>query len=217
MIDIKFCGLQSDQDVRNAVKTGADTLGFVFARSKRKVAPEAVQHWLASVSLNEHQKTAAVMVDPSHEDIHNLLESVSLDILQFHGNESPQFLLEVKKATGKQIIKALRHRKGTLDQLSAFSPFVDGFIVDAGSEEQKGGTGRRFNWGTVPVYIHFARQLNRPLWIAGGISPENVDELLAYNPDGIDVSSGIENEGCKDQTKMEAIVKQVSKDEYVLS
>lgn len=215
MTDIKFCGLQSKKDVDSAAATGATALGFVFANSKRQVAPEAVSDWLASVPLKE-QKKVAVFVEPNHTEIQTILESVSFDVLQFHGDESPQFLKEVKKNTGKQVLKAFRHQKGTLDLFSAFAPVADGFIVDAGTKAQKGGTGKRFDWEAVPVYVHFARRLNRPLWIAGGVSPENIRELLSFRPDGIDVSSGIETERQKDRDKMETIVKQVREDGYVV-
>ncbi|QQK79871.1 phosphoribosylanthranilate isomerase [Salicibibacter cibi] len=216
MTGIKFCGLQSKKDVENAVAAGATALGFVFATSKRQVAPEAVNEWLASVHLLE-QKTVAVFVDPDATEIKTMLEKVSVDVLQFHGDESPEFLREIKKSTGKQVIKAFRHQKKTLDLFSAFAPVADGFIVDAGTKIQKGGTGKRFDWRAVPVYVHFARQLHRPLWIAGGVSPENVPELLSFQPDGIDVSSGIETEQQKDRNKMETITKQVREDGYVVS
>ncbi|AXF54893.1 phosphoribosylanthranilate isomerase [Salicibibacter kimchii] len=216
MTDIKFCGLQSKQDVENAAAAGATALGFVFADSKRQVAVENVTEWLASTSLQE-QKTVAVFVDPDHTEVQTIVERAPIDILQFHGDESPQFLKEVKQSTGKQVIKALRHQKKTLDLFCAFAPVVDGLIVDAGTEDQKGGTGKRFDWEAVPVYIHFARQLNRALWIAGGISPENVADLLSFHPDGIDVSSGIENERQKDRGKMEILVKQVRENGYVVS
>ncbi|QQK76021.1 phosphoribosylanthranilate isomerase [Salicibibacter cibarius] len=216
MTDIKFCGMQSKKDVENAAAAGATALGFVFANSKRQVAPEAVNEWLASVHLHE-QKTVAVFADPDATEVKTTLEKVSLDVLQFHGDESSEFLKAVKKSTGKRVIKAFRHQEKTLDLLSAFAPVADGFIVDAGTKMQKGGTGQRFDWGSVPVYVHFAQQLNRPLWIAGGVSPENVPELLSFHPDGIDVSSGIETEHQKDQGKMETIVKQVREDGYVVS
>ncbi|SDI28638.1 phosphoribosylanthranilate isomerase [Natribacillus halophilus] len=216
MTDIKFCGLQSEEDVQNAVAAGASALGFVFADSKRQVAPEAVNAWLESVSLHD-QQTVAVCVNPDHADVAAIIDIAPLDTLQFHGDEPPQFLKEVKAKTGKRVIKAFRHQKGTLDQLSAFAPVVDGFLLDAGTKAQRGGTGRRFDWKAVPIYVHFARQLNRPLWIAGGISPDNIAGLLAHHPDGIDIASGIEKEKRKDVNKMEAIVKQVSADDRVLS
>ncbi|WP_052366038.1 hypothetical protein [Geomicrobium sp. JCM 19055] len=81
--------------------------------------------------------------------------------------------------------------------MSAYAPIVDGFIVDAGTKTERGGTGQTFDWKKAPTYIHFAKQLNVPLYIAGGVHEHNVQQLLEMQPDGIDVSSGIETEGKK--------------------
>ena len=193
MTRVKFCGLRHKDDVAEAVALGVDALGFVFYEpSSRCVAPEdaatltrAVPAFLTRVGL---------FVNENAETIKRIFEIARLNLIQYHGEESPEFCDSV----GLPYIKAFRVRqdtdiRGAMDRY----PNASGFLLDAYVKGQPGGTGERFDWGLIP-------RSYAPIILAGGLTPDNAkDAIEQVAPWALDVSGGIESKpGRKDPDKM---------------
>lgn len=198
---IKLCGMKTVEDVRLADQLGADAIGLVFyPPSPRAVDPDLARRLSRSASV--FCSRVALLVDPDVETVHRILDKVAIDVLQFHGNESPEFCQQFNLPW----LKALRVRDG--DQLKAdlerFSG-ADTLLLDAYKAGVPGGTGETFQWELIP-----------PLWrqrivLAGGLTPDNVGEAIkAVLPLGVDVSGGIEaSKGVKSPEKMRHFVRHV--------
>ena len=193
MTRVKFCGLRHKDDIADAVALGVDALGFVFYEpSSRCVAPEdaatltrAVPAFLTRVGL---------FVNENAETIKRIFEIARLNLIQYHGEESPEFCDSV----GLPYIKAFRVQqdmdiRGTMDR----NPNASGFLLDAYVKGQPGGTGERFDWGLIP-------RSYAPIILAGGLTPDNAkDAIEQVAPWALDVSGGIESKpGRKDPDKM---------------
>lgn len=208
-IRLKCCGNHSLQDFESSIKSGADYIGVVFAESKRKVQPRKLKKWLKEIPLQDHQKLVGVFVNPSVEELEWVLQYVNIDILQMHGNETVPQLLYFREITNKPMWKAIHHNEHALELMKIYDGIIDGYVVDTKHGHQWGGTGKRFDWEHVPSYLKEAEKQHVPCFIAGGINPENVGELLPYNPNGVDVSSGIESNGAKDYDKISKITERL--------
>ena len=193
MTRVKFCGLTHEEDIAQAVKLGVDALGFVFyAPSSRSVAPDhaamltsSVPAFVTRVGLFVNEQTAIIQ---------NIFERTRLNVIQYHGDETPEFC----DAVGLPFIKAFRVRPGIDIQTEMERyPNASGFLLDAYVKGQPGGTGERFDWGMIP-------QSNEPIILAGGLSPDNAkDAIEQVAPWALDVSGGIETKpGRKDPDKM---------------
>ena len=193
MTRVKFCGLRHKDDIADAVALGVDALGFVFYEpSSRYVAPEdaatltrAVPAFLTRVGL---------FVNENAETIKRIFEIARLNLIQYHGEESPEFCDSV----GLLYIKAFRVQqdmdiRGAMDRY----PNASGFLLDAYVKGQPGGTGERFDWGLIP-------RSYAPIILAGGLTPDNAkDAIEQVAPWALDVSGGIESKpGRKDPDKM---------------
>ncbi|WP_240688077.1 phosphoribosylanthranilate isomerase [Pseudalkalibacillus hwajinpoensis] len=200
--ELKLCGNRSLKDWQTVRLSGVQYAGFIFANSVRRVSNEEVAKWLEDYPPEKTMKIVGVFVNPELEDLAQTVSEVPLDIIQLHGKETPTFAAKIKQMTGKQVWKVLHHGDGALTDMSRYSEVVDGYIVDTKLPGQWGGTGKRFDWKAIPEYQVKAEKQNVPLFIAGGVSPDNVHELIEYNPDGIDVSSGIEIDDRKDENKI---------------
>ncbi|MGC4376296.1 phosphoribosylanthranilate isomerase [Fictibacillus sp. Mic-4] len=205
---IKYCGCRSLADLQTIAKTKADFIGFVFAKSKRKVEASEVSKWLENVSPLQ-QKTVGVFVNEEPENIKHLLSIVNLDVIQCHGDEPVEQLAWLKKVTGKTVWKAIHHQEDALSKMKALEGMADGFIIDTKADGKYGGTGMTFNWESIPVYMKEAERQKVPCFIAGGITERNISQLLKYEPHGIDVSSGIEKNGEKNKEIILQLERQV--------
>lgn len=197
---IKICGITRAQDLRAAADAGADAFGLVFyARSPRCLAVEqarvlrrAAPAFLASVAL---------FVNPAREEVERVLLGVRPELLQFHGEESPEFC----RAFDWPYIKAGRVKPG-VDLLEYWRRFSDAsaWLADAWVEEY-GGVGTGFDWSLLPS------QRERPLVLSGGLGPENVAAAIQrLRPWAVDVSSGVESaKGIKDASRIHAFVREV--------
>ena len=193
MTRVKFCGLRHKDDIADAVALGVDALGFVFYEpSSRSVAPEdaatltrAVPAFLTRVGL---------FVNENAETIKRIFEIAQLNLIQYHGEESPEFCDSV----GLPYIKAFRVQQD-MDIRGAMDcyPNASGFLLDAYVKGQPGGTGERFDWGLIP-------RSYAPIILAGGLTPDNAkDAIEQVAPWALDVSGGIESKpGRKDPDKM---------------
>lgn len=193
MTRVKFCGLTHEEDIAQAVKLGVDALGFVFyAPSSRSVAPDHAAMLTSSVPA--FVTRVGLFVNEQPAAIQNIFERTRLNLIQYHGDETPEFC----DAVGLPFIKAFRVRPGIDIQTEMERyPNASGFLLDAYVKGQPGGTGERFDWGMIP-------QSNAPIILAGGLSPDNAkDAIEQVAPWALDVSGGIETKpGRKDPDKM---------------
>ena len=182
MVRVKICGITCLEDAVAAVRLGADALGFVFAQSPRRVAPERAREIIRA--LPALVQTVGVFVDAPLEEMAEVRVYCGLDILQLHGDESPE---TVARLDGR-VIKALRVTGGEHSLGNRFPSAT--LLLDAYSEQARGGTGKTFDWT-------LARDIagRRPIILAGGLTPENVAEAIEIvRPYAVDVSSGVERE-----------------------
>ena len=217
---VKICGLQDVEVLKSMLHLPLDYIGFVFAPSRRRVTLERASELIAELpqwKTSEKPKAAGVFVNPELDELSELLSVVSLDVIQLHGQESPAFCQKVRQVFPHvQVWKALSvadkerddaDNKYTLEQ---YAGFVDAVLLDTYDPQQSGGSGRTFAWERLPDYQEIALRNGLPLFVAGGLHPNNVGELLdTYAPYGVDVSSGVESEGVKDIIKMTAFVERV--------
>ncbi|MBX0318594.1 MULTISPECIES: phosphoribosylanthranilate isomerase [Shouchella] len=198
---LKYCGLHQQEDVEVAAASHCDYMGFVLANSKRKVALHDVAQWLATTDMSTKQ-TVALFVNESLDTIAQVAGSGLFDVIQLHGSETPAFLQAVKDRTHKQVWKAIHHSSSALSIMQAFAGIADGYVIDCKSAKGWGGTGESFDWKQIPSYKEEGVRQGTQVLIAGGITPENVVELARYQVDGLDVSSGIEENGKKSVAKI---------------
>ena len=201
MTRVKMCGITRTQDGLAAAEAGADAIGLVFyAKSPRNVGLEQA----ASIVrvLPPFVTTVALFVNPQPSDVEAVLRQVRPDVLQFHGEEPPEFC----RSFGVPYLKAARVRPQTdLLQFAAIYADAQGLLLDAWSEAGHGGTGERFDWNMIPEHVP------KPIILAGGLSPANVGRAIELvHPWAVDVSSGIEvAKGIKDAALIAAFMKEV--------
>jgi phosphoribosylanthranilate isomerase len=199
-VRIKICGLTRNQDVQVAVAEGADALGFVlYAPSPRAVTAEQ------AASLIKHAPafvtTVALFVNESAEEIYRVLEVCSFDLLQFHGDESPEFCRQFNRP----YMKAIRVRSAEdIHRAVQQYPDTKALLLDAYVENLPGGTGQAFDWRLIP-------ELSIPWILAGGLNANNVaDAVNQVKPFAVDVSGGVEaSKGIKDVQKIKDFISEV--------
>lgn len=209
MTRIKICGITRIEDVTDAVYSGTDALGFVFyEKSPRYVtmekATQLTEYVFPFVSL------VGLFVNPSAEYVRQVLRAVPLDVLQFHGDESPEFCSQF----GRPYLKAIRVKAGLdLVQYAALHSGAQGLLLDAYVEGTQGGTGTTFDWSLVP------QDLPLPVILSGGLNANNVSAaMLQLRPYAVDVSSGVEeSKGIKDAAKVAAFIHEVNRMDLQLS
>jgi phosphoribosylanthranilate isomerase len=193
---VKICGITRTDDALAAARCGAHAVGFVFyAGSARHVAPRAAADIIRA--LPPFVTTVGLFVDAEADEVAQVLAQAPLDLLQFHGDESPEFC----RGFGMPYIKAVRVRPGLdLLQYAQLHDAARGLLLDAYVEGTYGGTGTAFDWSSIP------HELPCPVILSGGLNPANVTEAIRrVKPCAVDVSSGVETApGIKDATKMAA-------------
>ena len=197
----KICGITRVEDALAAVDAGADAIGLVFyAKSPRAVTVPQAQAILAA--LPPFVTTVGLFVDCQRSELNAILDAVPLDLLQFHGDESPAAC----EGFRRPYIKALRVRPG--DDIAArigLYGSAAGVLLDTFVPGVPGGTGEAFDWSLVP------QGLSVPIILAGGLTPENVRAAIEQvRPYAVDVSGGVEaSKGLKDSDKIHAFVRAV--------
>ncbi|PWI62090.1 phosphoribosylanthranilate isomerase [Bacillus subtilis] len=204
---LKYCGIRSLKDLQLAAESQADYLGFIFAESKRKVSPEDVKKWLNQARVEK--QVAGVFVNESIETMSRIAKSLKLDVIQLHGDEKPADADALRKLTGCEIWKALHHQGNTTQEIARFKDNVDGFVIDSSVKGSRGGTGVAFSWECVPEYQQAA--IGKRCFIAGGVNPDSITSLLKWQPEGIDLASGIEKNGQKDQNLMRLLEERMNR------
>ncbi|MBR90434.1 MAG: phosphoribosylanthranilate isomerase [Verrucomicrobiales bacterium] len=197
-VTVKICGITSQADALAAAKAGADAVGLMFYEgSPRCVSLEAARA-IVEV-LPPSVARVGVFVNAVDSVVKRVMRECTLNVLQFHGEESPEFCA----GFGAMTLKAIRVKdESSLAELERFG--TDGFLLDAFSKDARGGTGEQFNWDLARQ----AAACGKPIFLAGGLTTENVAEAVRVaEPFAVDVSSGVESEpGKKDAEKMRAFV-----------
>jgi phosphoribosylanthranilate isomerase len=207
---VKICGLQSVEVLESFIKFPIDYAGFVFAPSRRRIEPPKAAGIIKQLPAST--ESVGVFVNPTLEELDEVLNAAPLDVVQLHGSETPEFCARVKSRYSVQVWKVLA-AKGEVDAESLLSPYVhvvDAFLLDTYDPQALGGTGVTFPWGRIPTYRQMSDRYGIPVFIAGGLNPDNIKDLIEqYKPFGVDVSSGVETEGIKDIEKIERFVERV--------
>ncbi len=198
---VKICGFTRPGDALEAARLGVDAVGLVFyPDSPRYVTLETAR--VIAAALPAFVTVVGLFVDAAPETVEAVLERVPLDLLQFHGQESPEDCARY----GRPYIKAIRMAEG-IDLYREAERFhqARGPLLDAWHPAVPGGTGERFDWARIPA------DLPLPVILAGGLSPDNVAEAVRrVRPWAVDVSSGVESaKGVKDPAKMAAFLREV--------
>ncbi len=181
---VKICGITNYEDASTAVELGAAALGFIFAKSPRQITPQKARDIIHT--LPPFVKTVGVFVDESSVEIKKIQHYCGLDLVQLHGDESPDLCHELMPAT----IKALRIKNASSIQSSqAYQGSVKALLLDTYAKDKAGGTGMTFDW-QLAVKI---KALGTPIVLAGGLGPLNIDDAVrTVRPYGVDVNSGVE-------------------------
>jgi len=199
---VKICGITREEDAKAAVAAGCDAIGLVFYRpSPRYVSPQKAAQIVAS--LPPFISVVGLFVDAEPDEILQVMEQVRLDLLQFHGNESP----EACERFDMPYMKAIRVKPDTnLLQYAEQFKHAQALLLDAFIEGVPGGTGQVFDWNIIP------KTFPLPVVLAGGLCPENVVQAVRQvQPYAVDVSGGVElNKGIKDAAKIAAFMRGVS-------
>jgi len=195
VIRVKICGICDLEAAKSAVEAGADLIGFHFCDSDRRVSPEEAKAIVDELFVRP--KIVGVFIDESPEEVRRIAEYVDLDLVQLHGSEQPGF------DAARPVMKVLKVTEAGI--LSA-TDWPDPIMLDSWSADQRGGTGRTWDWDLARALIG-----EREVFIAGGLQPGNVGKVVSeLKPYGVDVSSGVEARvRVKDPDKMRAFVRAV--------
>lgn len=190
-VRVKICGLTRDDDVLQAVQAGADAIGMVFYPASKRAVDLAQAARLRRL-VPGFVSTVALFVNPTPDEVAQVIAQVGPDLLQFHGDETPQDCTRF----GRRYLKAFRvgaHGMQTPEQIAAACAAYDdaaGWLFDSHSAGY-GGSGVRFDTGLLSQVVRLPQA--RPIMLAGGLTPDNVaDGIAGLQPYAVDVSSGVE-------------------------
>jgi phosphoribosylanthranilate isomerase len=192
VIRVKICGICDLEGATAAVEAGADLIGFHFCDSDRRVSPEQAKSIIDALSVRP--QLVGVFIDQAAGEVRQIGEYLDLDLLQLHGSEQPGF------DARRPVMKVLKVKDG---EVSGASDWPDPIMLDTWSADQRGGTGRTWDWEAARPLLS-----TRKVFIAGGLEPGNVGKVVSeFKPYGVDVSSGVEARvRVKDPAKVRAFV-----------
>ena len=194
---IKICGISKVETIPAIVDAKPDYMGLVFAPSKRQVTVEQAKILVEELHKQYKIKTVGVFVNETVENLLKIAEDVKLDVIQLHGDEDESFIQILKEQSNVEVWKAVQVR-GAEDAEKWIDSSADMLLFDAYHKDERGGTGEVFDWSSLDEF-------ERPFMLAGGIDSTNVARAIrTVRPYGIDISSGIETNGVKDNEKMKA-------------
>lgn len=192
MAKVKICGITNLNDALVAQDCGADFLGFVFADSPRRIDPKEARDIITQIFSSV--KIVALFVNEAKEKVLEVVDRIGrVDLLQFHGDETDEYC---KSFTAQKIVKAFRIKdEASIELIRGFNN-IDFVLLDTFKQGQYGGTGQGFDLGLALK----AKEFNPPIFLSGGLKPDNVKEAVEkVKPFCVDVSSGVEKEpGKKD-------------------
>ena len=195
MTQIKICGLFRDCDIDYVNEAGSDYAGFIisFPRSHRSIDPSEAAR--LRKKLNPEIKAVGVFVDQPRQYVQKAAQEIGLDVIQLHGHEDDDYIEEIRSQTGLVIWKAFRIREPQ-DLATAATSKADMVLLDNGY-----GTGKQFDWSLLKGF-------RRPFILAGGLREDNIPEAIRlFDPQVLDVSSGVETDKLKDREKILAAVR----------
>jgi phosphoribosylanthranilate isomerase len=209
---IKICGTTNLADAQLAVDAGADAVGFIFAKSRRRIEPKAAR--AIADALPASIEKIGVFVDEHPEQVRDIVAEAGLTGVDLHGeeDEGTRNLLHAAPVDGRRIriFKTLHMgeaKEMEFAQTRILAGLYDALLLDSGSHEQRGGTGKTFDWDATEKLIRLISVTARVIF-AGGLNPDNVAKAIGrFRPWGVDVVSGVEVEiGRKDPEKVRAFV-----------
>ena len=208
---VKMCGISKVETIPAVVEAKPDYMGLVFAPSKRQVTVDQAKTLVeelhkqytkrynngAEQSNDDEIKTVGVFVNETLDNLVTIATEVNLDAVQLHGDEDEAFIQSLKERTNVEVWKAVQIRSAA-DAEAWIDSSADMLLFDAYHKDERGGTGEVFDWSCLDVF-------ERPFMLAGGIDSTNVARAIrTVRPYGIDISSGIETDGVKDDEKIKA-------------
>ena len=198
-IIVKICGLTREEDVKSAIAAGADAVGFVFTDSPRRISIDTAIRLISYVPKGVLR--VGLFLDQGRSEIDQVIDSVALDVLQFHGSETEQecsaFDLPWLKAVAMQ-------GADSATMAERDYPGAMGLLFDSHASGERGGSGKVFDWS-------LSRPLAKPVWLAGGLNADNLGRAIRMvRPFAVDVSSGVEvAPGIKDASKIDRFIRTV--------
>ena len=199
---VKICGITECEDGLSAVNLGADALGFIFAASPRQISMKEARRIINA--LPPFVKTVGVFVNEKIEVIREHINYCGLDLVQLHGDESPEFCRELMPYT----IKAFRIKDNlSLPMYAAYQAHVRALLLDTYVKDKAGGTGKTFDW-QLAITI---QEAGIPVILSGGLGPSNIEEAIRVaRPYAVDVNSGVEERpGKKSYVLMKELTEKV--------
>lgn len=203
MSRIKICGLSRLCDIDFVNRYKPDYIGFVFAESKRRVTDEQAKN--LKLHLDPDIAAVGVFVNDSIEHIEFLCKSGIIDRVQLHGDEDESYILELKSRVEHPVIKAVRVQK-TEDILAAEQLPCDMLLLDTYTKGVYGGSGSTFDHTLIP-------HLKKPFFVAGGLNLDNIRAVCGRGYYALDISSGVETNGVKDESKIKQIIEIIRSEE----
>lgn len=192
---LKICGMKRDEDIHIANSLPLSYIGFIFAPSKRQINLEQAIHLKKLLKPTIH--AVGVFVDAPLETVVHTVKSGAIDLVQLHGSETNQYLCSLKEQVPVPVIKTIQ--MGKEKAFLSFCPDADYYLLDSGA-----GSGKTFDWNQT-------LSLNNPLFLAGGIGIENIEEAISrFHPYAVDVSSSVEVDGIKNEQKMRELSKKIT-------
>lgn len=208
-VKIKICGLKRREDIAIVNKYLPDYVGFVFAGTKRCLTREQAGE-LKSV-LSPQIRSVGVFVNESSENIARMCEEGILDLVQLHGDETEEDIRRLKELTDVPVIRAVRVQ-GSKDILRMADTAADYLLLDAYRANEYGGSGESFCWDYIPAAKGRLKEAGKsmpPFFLAGGLNAGNAPDALKAEPYALDISSGVETDGFKDEQKIKEFVQAV--------
>ena len=207
---VKMCGISKVETIPAVVEAKPDYMGLVFASSKRQVTVEQAKTLVEALhkqckAQNDTVsiKTVGVFVNETLDNLVTIANEANLDVVQLHGDEDETFIQSLKERTNVEVWKAIQIRSAA-DAETWIDSSADMLLFDAYHKDERGGTGDAFDWSCLDTF-------ERPFMLAGGIDSTNVARAIrTVRPCGIDISSGIETNGVKDDEKITAFTKIVN-------
>jgi len=205
MTKIKICGLTRKEDIEAVNRWLPDYTGFVFCQSRRRVTQE--QAALLKADLDLRIKAVGVFVNELLPSIVKLCNTGVIDVVQLHGDESEAYIKELKNQISCPVIKAVRVQSTEQVRL-AEKLSCDLLLLDTYQKAEYGGSGKTFDHSMIPL-------LEKRFFLAGGLESSNIAEVIEkYSPYGVDISSGVETDGIKDENKIRQIIQTVRSLKY---
>ncbi|MBN1855336.1 MAG: phosphoribosylanthranilate isomerase [Dehalococcoidia bacterium] len=207
-LTVKICGLTEESHLLAVAAAGADYAGLVFAESRRRVSPQRAREITRVLdAMSARPKVVGVFVNSPLRFVNDTAELCGLDFVQLSGDETAEYCSGVERPIIRSVHVSTLTTIEDIERIvtaqqDARTGSADIFLLDTGGKGVYGGTGRTFDWALARAVLS-----HHPFMVAGGLSPDNVGRLVReVNPAGVDVSSGVERNGIKDESLIRAFV-----------